>query len=213
MFSGRQPRHDVKVLRRFRDWPRPHLQGVADGLVEPKLKNKCPTVYCVYLSSAWARDGMRPLCSRTASYRFWFYQTRGAKSVPETSQESYNIYIIQKNAQQILVFRRFGGPWIIPPPRAARSATTLSKPHRLWLLQGPGYRTHLGLGVPELSPPRAARCATTLCKPHRLWLLQGPRYRTHFTTTAELFSRFMIVHRFTVVPWPLAISGGSLSAS
>ena len=34
VFSGRQPRQSVKFLQRFRDWLRPHLQGVADGLVE-----------------------------------------------------------------------------------------------------------------------------------------------------------------------------------
>jgi len=174
-------RADNRVkMWRFCDWPRPHLQSVADGLVEPKLINKCPTVYCVYLRSAWARDGMRHLCSRTPSYRFWFYQARGTKSVPEMSlhiltllsarkhfvefcrRESYKIYTVEKNAQQILVFCIFGGPWTIPPHVAA-SAATLSKSHRLWLLQGPGYRTH-------------------------------------FTTIDELFSRFMIVHRFTVVP-------------
>ena len=37
MFWGRQPSHDVNVLRRFRDWLRLHLQGVAGGLVELKL--------------------------------------------------------------------------------------------------------------------------------------------------------------------------------
>ena len=44
MFWGRQPRQGVEVLRRFRDCLLPHLQGVADGLVEPKLRNKCPNV-------------------------------------------------------------------------------------------------------------------------------------------------------------------------
>ena len=37
MFSGKQLCQGVKVLWRFRDELRPHLQGVADGLVEPKL--------------------------------------------------------------------------------------------------------------------------------------------------------------------------------
>jgi hypothetical protein len=37
MFWDRQPRQGVKVLRRSRDWLRPSLQGVADGLVKPKL--------------------------------------------------------------------------------------------------------------------------------------------------------------------------------
>jgi hypothetical protein len=37
MFSGRQPRQDVKVLQKFRDCLSLHLQGVvADGLVETK---------------------------------------------------------------------------------------------------------------------------------------------------------------------------------
>jgi len=40
-----------------------HIQDVADGLVEPKLMTMC----CVYLRSAWARGGMRPLW-------FSFYQ-------------------------------------------------------------------------------------------------------------------------------------------
>ena len=44
MFSGRQPRQGVEVLRRFRDCLFPHPQGVADVLVEPKLINRCPTV-------------------------------------------------------------------------------------------------------------------------------------------------------------------------
>ena len=44
MFSGRQPRQGVQVLRSCRDCLLPHLQGVADGLVEPKLINRCPTV-------------------------------------------------------------------------------------------------------------------------------------------------------------------------
>jgi len=37
MFSGTQPRQEVKNLRRFRDCPRPYFQVVADGLAEPKL--------------------------------------------------------------------------------------------------------------------------------------------------------------------------------
>jgi len=37
MFSGRQPRQGVKVSLCFRNWLRPHLQVVADGLVELKL--------------------------------------------------------------------------------------------------------------------------------------------------------------------------------
>jgi len=37
MFSGRQPRQGVKVLLLFRNWLRPLLQVVADGLVEIKL--------------------------------------------------------------------------------------------------------------------------------------------------------------------------------
>ena len=44
MFSGRQPRQGVEVLRSFGDCVLPYLQGVADGLVEPKLINRCPTV-------------------------------------------------------------------------------------------------------------------------------------------------------------------------
>ena len=49
MFSGRQPHQDVKVLWHLRDWLCPHLQGVAGGLVEPKLINRCPIVCCVCL--------------------------------------------------------------------------------------------------------------------------------------------------------------------
>jgi hypothetical protein len=37
IFSGRQPHQDVKVFGHFRDWLCPQLQGVAGGLVEPKL--------------------------------------------------------------------------------------------------------------------------------------------------------------------------------
>jgi hypothetical protein len=36
ILSGRQPRHCMKVLQRLRDWLRPHIQGVANGLVKPK---------------------------------------------------------------------------------------------------------------------------------------------------------------------------------
>ena len=75
-----------------------------------------------------------PMCSRTPSYQFWFYQAirnalkMGTESVPDMSlhiltllsarehliefcrRESYNTYIFQNNSQQILVFRRFGCP-------------------------------------------------------------------------------------------------------
>jgi hypothetical protein len=66
MFSGRQPCQDVKFFRSFRDRLRPHLQGVAGGLVEPKLKAMCSTLYCVRLRWVWARDPSR--------YQFWFCQ-------------------------------------------------------------------------------------------------------------------------------------------
>jgi len=36
IFSGRQPRHCIKVVQSFRDWIRLHIQGVANGLVKPK---------------------------------------------------------------------------------------------------------------------------------------------------------------------------------
>jgi len=62
--------------------------GVADGLVEPKLINRC----CVYLRSAWTRGGMRPL---------WlcFYQgisntlKMGTEGVPEFSE---NLHILMQ---------------------------------------------------------------------------------------------------------------------
>jgi len=38
IFSGIQPRHDVKVFQRFGNYLRPHLQGAAGGLVVPTLK-------------------------------------------------------------------------------------------------------------------------------------------------------------------------------
>jgi hypothetical protein len=37
MFSGRRPHKSVKFVRRFKDWFCPHIQGVAHGMVEPKL--------------------------------------------------------------------------------------------------------------------------------------------------------------------------------
>jgi hypothetical protein len=40
MFSGIQPRQDVEILPRFKDSLHPHLQGVADGLVQSKLSFK-----------------------------------------------------------------------------------------------------------------------------------------------------------------------------
>jgi hypothetical protein len=52
MFSGRQPRQYANVLRPFGNWLRPHLQGVASGLVEQKLITVCPTVFCLYPRSA-----------------------------------------------------------------------------------------------------------------------------------------------------------------
>jgi len=36
IFSGTQPRKGVKVLERFEDWLRLHLQGATDGLVKPR---------------------------------------------------------------------------------------------------------------------------------------------------------------------------------
>jgi len=45
MFSGRQQRQDVKVLRLFKDWLRPLLQGIADGLVEPTTTTRYPVYY------------------------------------------------------------------------------------------------------------------------------------------------------------------------
>ena len=45
MFSGRQPRQYVKVFWHFRDWLRPHLQGLAGGLVESWLMTKYPIVF------------------------------------------------------------------------------------------------------------------------------------------------------------------------
>jgi hypothetical protein len=56
MFSGRQLCQDFMVFRCFKDWLRPHLQGVAGGLVVPK-----PTLCCVYLCSAQAWYRMQPL--------------------------------------------------------------------------------------------------------------------------------------------------------
>jgi hypothetical protein len=52
-FLGRQPRQDVKLSRRFRDWLRPHLQGVAGSLVEPKLRTRCPHRVGVSSCNAW----------------------------------------------------------------------------------------------------------------------------------------------------------------
>ena len=46
IFSGGQSRQDVKVYRRFCNQLRPHLQGVAGGLVETKPINRCPTLCC-----------------------------------------------------------------------------------------------------------------------------------------------------------------------
>jgi hypothetical protein len=56
---GRQPRQDVKLPRPFRDWIRPHLRNATDGLVKPKLMNRCPTVWSVDLVLVRARVGIR----------------------------------------------------------------------------------------------------------------------------------------------------------
>ena len=73
MFSGAQPRQDVKSLRRFRDCPPPPplpLQVVPDGLVESKLLNR---------------------------YQFWFYRVInnilkvGTESAPETTENLENL--------------------------------------------------------------------------------------------------------------------------
>ena len=61
-FLGQTVASRCEGFRRFRDWLRPHLQGVDGGLVEPKLMTRCHKLSCVYLRSARAaRDGMRPL--------------------------------------------------------------------------------------------------------------------------------------------------------
>jgi hypothetical protein len=49
VFSGRHPRKNVKILGRFRDWLRLHLQDVADGLVETELYLKRHRI----LTSLW----------------------------------------------------------------------------------------------------------------------------------------------------------------
>jgi hypothetical protein len=61
IFSGRQPHQVLKVFHHFREWLCPHFQGVAGGLVEPKLINGCPTLCCVCLCSAWMWDRLWPL--------------------------------------------------------------------------------------------------------------------------------------------------------
>jgi len=43
IFSGRQPRKDVKVYRRFRHWLRPDLKRVADGLMGPNTTKQPAT--------------------------------------------------------------------------------------------------------------------------------------------------------------------------
>jgi hypothetical protein len=63
MFSGTQPRQDVKNLRRFRDCPRPHLQVVGDGLVQPKLTKSyqlCSTESSV-TTCKWGRSQLLKL--------------------------------------------------------------------------------------------------------------------------------------------------------
>ena len=37
----------------------PHLQGVADGLVKPKMITRLPGLCCLSVRSAWAQDGMK----------------------------------------------------------------------------------------------------------------------------------------------------------
>jgi len=49
IFLGRETLQVVKVPRRFRDLLRPHFQDATDGLLKPKLVNRCPTVWCVDL--------------------------------------------------------------------------------------------------------------------------------------------------------------------
>jgi hypothetical protein len=56
---GTQPNQGAKVLQCFRDWPHPHLQRITDGLIKPKLVNRCSTVRCVDLHSIRSRDGKR----------------------------------------------------------------------------------------------------------------------------------------------------------
>jgi len=85
IFSGRQQCQDVKFFRNFRDRLRLHVQGIAGGLVEPKLKARCPTLCCVCLRWVWTRD--------PSSYQFWFCQATkkplklGMGSVHETPEK------------------------------------------------------------------------------------------------------------------------------
>jgi len=56
IFLGRQLCQGVKVLQHFKDWLCPHLWGVADGLVKPKLITRCTTVCCEHLCTGWAQE-------------------------------------------------------------------------------------------------------------------------------------------------------------
>ena len=90
MFSGRHPR---QVLNwHFREWLRPHLQGVADGLVERKLINRFATAQGSHSIPRPGRTVIYTTHSRTPIYQFWFYQAisntlkMGTESVPEWSE-------------------------------------------------------------------------------------------------------------------------------
>ena len=61
IFSCKQLCQDVKVFCCFRGWLLPHKQGVAGGLVEPKLMTRCPTLCCVYIFLAQAWYSVQPL--------------------------------------------------------------------------------------------------------------------------------------------------------
>ena len=54
-FWGWQQGQGVKILRRFNDWLRPKLQGVANGLAEPKLsaREHCVEFCCLEIFESY----------------------------------------------------------------------------------------------------------------------------------------------------------------
>jgi len=76
----------------------PHLRGVSDGLVKPKLITRCATVCCEYLCKGCTQE-VNTTHNRTPSYQFWSYQAisntlkMGMESVPEMMENFQHLYL------------------------------------------------------------------------------------------------------------------------
>ena len=107
IFSDRQPRQGGKVFQCFRDWLRPHLQGTADGLVKPKLMNRCPTLFAFIprpvRTEIYTRNSMAPI------RLFWFYQAP-TELVPETLQ-NFHTFTRLSALEDFIAQYKFSSPY------------------------------------------------------------------------------------------------------